>query len=579
MNLTFKHILKITTSLIGLLLLFQIACTIYLFSTTYNDFILFILNKTGKLHKIDEFENSYLTISKFNFIRYFSFAITILYGAIIYFIVTHSNKILNSFYNAFSALINCVKRNIFKIISLQKHEKIILLSTLTFFVLYRLYQIIVLPISYDEAWTYMNFSSKNIIVSALYYPAPNNQILYSMITNVFLLLPIDDKIAIRLPNLLIGVIAALLIFIFLKDFFNKNTALMGFITFSSLFPVNLYSIQARGYMLIVLFSILITYAIFKIVFVRSRKIYWAVFIIASILGFYTIPTFLYPFVSVSFFAFIAFLYEKNYWLIKYLIYSGVIITIAVILLYLPPFYISGTDALFNNSNIQNVANNPEKINIKLNHLQSTANWLWGINIGGTLLMAIIIVISLVSIFFFKNYNNKLMMLFVFISLALPIIFVFIQNVVAYQRTWIHLTFILIIFLSLTLFQFISNKILSMPTKIFYLFLLPIFLLTNFNYLYHKICITDFLAENFTQQHLVDSSFKNIYINYDYYDTIITYILTVSHNSIIIDRHDAYDKNKPYDYLILKKSNQQFNPSLEDFILDYEDYYIKAYKKI
>lgn len=560
-------------ALLGLLLLFQVAYTIFLFSIGYNDIVHLILSRTGKLHKIQEFQNAYLTASKFYLIRYLFLSLTILYAIVCYYLADTLYKILNRIVYAISKE---AKKNFNKLHTLEKHDKIILLSVSIFFILYRLYHIIILPISYDEGWSYLNFFSKNVIVSALYYPAPNNHILYSIFANLFTLIPIDPKIAIRLPNLFVGLFSALLIYVFFKDFFNENIALMGYITFSSLFPTNLYSIHARGYMLIALFSILIIFPILKLTLVRNRKIYWVTFIIASILGFYTIPTFLYPFGSVCLFAVIAFVYKKNYLPIKYLIYSGAIIVIVTALLYLPTFYISGTDALLNNANIKNVKG---ETHIKLEHLQSTANWLWGINTGGTLLMAVMIIASFLGSVFLKKTNNKLMALFIFTLFLLPIIFVFAQNVLAYERTWIYLTIIIILFLSVTIFQVISDKIQYFSKKINYLFLLPMLLLTNFNHIYDKICSNDFTAGNFAQQYLIHSSFQNIYINYDYYDIIITYNLSRVNNTIKIDRHDSYDQNKLYDYLILRKSNRQFTPDLEGYILDYEDQSVKGYKKL
>src|SRR5712671_5590327 len=47
-----------------------------------------------------------------------------------------------------------------------------------------------LPVAYDEASTYLNFTSHSPLVSMLYYPAPNNHILHSVITSFTKYIPL-----------------------------------------------------------------------------------------------------------------------------------------------------------------------------------------------------------------------------------------------------------------------------------------------------------------------------------------------------------------------------------------------------
>ena len=47
-----------------------------------------------------------------------------------------------------------------------------------------IYYAIRLPVTYDEAWTYLYFTINSPLVSASFYPAPNNHILFSLLARV-----------------------------------------------------------------------------------------------------------------------------------------------------------------------------------------------------------------------------------------------------------------------------------------------------------------------------------------------------------------------------------------------------------
>ena len=89
-----------------------------------------------------------------------------------------------------------VKINISKFISAEKqfldkilYSKFYLLLILP--LVFNLYLIISLPITYDEAWTYNNFISKGLLVSVSYYPMPNNHVLYNAICSIINLFSIQ----------------------------------------------------------------------------------------------------------------------------------------------------------------------------------------------------------------------------------------------------------------------------------------------------------------------------------------------------------------------------------------------------
>src|SRR5262249_30214712 len=51
-----------------------------------------------------------------------------------------------------------------------------------------------LPVTYDEAWTFMNFTMRPAFASVTYYPAPNNHVLFSVLSNAAPLLPLQPML-------------------------------------------------------------------------------------------------------------------------------------------------------------------------------------------------------------------------------------------------------------------------------------------------------------------------------------------------------------------------------------------------
>ena len=65
-------------------------------------------------------------------------------------------------------------------------------------------------------------------------------------------------------------------------------------------------------MLIVLFSLIVIYSVTKLISNHNRKTYWFIYIISSTLGFYTMPSFAYFFISVGMLLSMLFIYKKEY---------------------------------------------------------------------------------------------------------------------------------------------------------------------------------------------------------------------------------------------------------------------------
>ena len=216
-------------------------------------------------------------------------------------------------------------------------------------VLASIYFALSMPVSYDEAWTYLNFTQKGVLFSASHYPAPNNHILHSILTNITDELPFSNLINLRFSVLLVHLAALLLAYRITAKHFDQKTALVVVALSSVLFMNLYYSYLSRGYALVNLFFILALHAAFDIVKHQNPVRKWLYFGIVSVLGFYTMPSFLYPFATLNFF--ILYYNRKKLW--PQIITNLSVITI-VLLLYLPVFYNDGVASVTNNPYVKQV---------------------------------------------------------------------------------------------------------------------------------------------------------------------------------------------------------------------------------
>ena len=296
--------------------------TAALFLINYDIFTRLLLKSAGKLHRLKEFQSEFLTFSKFQLLRYGSLASSF-FLAILFF--RFSRRLEEGDVLLRRGLVRLggfFKETAGRLKQLDRVEKILLLVAVLLLVGYRSYEFVNLPASYDEAFTYLNYSSKNILVSASHYQSPNNHIFFSLLTNFTSLLPLDPLIAIRLPNFFLSFLTSFLVFGILAKRLGASASLVAAILFSFSYPISLYSIHARGYLLYSLFSLIGVHSLLTLVLEGESRFHWALLTLASTLGFYTIPTFFYPYGSLFLFGLLAFGFQKRGAAIQHLFLSA-----------------------------------------------------------------------------------------------------------------------------------------------------------------------------------------------------------------------------------------------------------------
>jgi len=312
-----------------------------LFSNSYESFTYQLLEKYQYLNKLEKFRTKIFTPLLFKVLRVSSVSLSIFLIFISLFLKKIIKNILKS--DFLQKLIFYLHKTSFFLEDFTKTQKTTfwILFVLTFFI--KVYFIFNFPLHIDEVFSYIYFINKGFLVSAAYYPGPNNHIFYNLLTSFLENDFLPKKFNIRVLSLIISQSLLILFILFFKKMFQQWTTI--FVSFGIAFsaPFFLYSIYGRGYILQFFWIIISLFALQKIIIQVDKIFFRKIFIITSILGFYSIPTFIYPFLS-SIFLYLIFFQKVNY---RHFITDLFLIFIGIFALYLPVFALNGLGTVFN----------------------------------------------------------------------------------------------------------------------------------------------------------------------------------------------------------------------------------------
>lgn len=208
-----------------------------------------------------------------------------------------------------------------------------------------------IAVSYDEAITFNFFTIKPFYYCMIFYPYPNNHVLHSLLTNLTEYIPyVSALFAMRIPAILASLLTWLIGYSFLKKYYSARVAIVVVGLASACYLSIYYSFMSRGYAFMVLAFVVCMYASFNIIYKGSRIKDWMFFVVAGVLGCYTIPSFLYPFATLNVLILI-----YNYRNVKHQIVANAIAGLLVILLYSPIMIVDGVAALTSNQFVQHIS--------------------------------------------------------------------------------------------------------------------------------------------------------------------------------------------------------------------------------
>lgn len=254
-----------------------------------------------------------------------------------------------------------------------------------------LYHSFQLPLSFDESYTFNYFTSRGLYHSLFTYPAPNNHVLHSVLTNISwaLLGFTHSELSVRFPALLFCLFSVLFVY---KLFLRQNYFASFFFTAAFLLSPNIieFAFQARGYTMQIFFCLVSFYLATRTeirgLHFKNRLIFLLFF---TIMGLFTSPAYLYTAAAIGI-VFIFSFYDAIKRNINFCLLMVVFWGLTVLLLYSPIIIHQGISAIVSNKFVLPV----NEINIKIiaGHFIDIINYIsLPFGMGWVLLLCFIII--------------------------------------------------------------------------------------------------------------------------------------------------------------------------------------------
>ncbi|UOQ64302.1 hypothetical protein [Hymenobacter volaticus] len=239
---------------------------------------------------------------------------------------------------------------------LSRLERGVFAGLLVLILAVRVWYLVAYVLNTDEVASYDYFVRQGPLGISSFYPIPNNHLLFNFICWPLSLVSDNVRVVMRVPTFVAAAVGTILGHLLLarRGGFWAATLATGLFSLS---PLGLYyAVAGRGYFLqITLLLLAFSATVALLQSPMYRRVGWLLFVGASILGFYTIPTFLYPFVSLSLGLLIGFVWQRRWLELGQLVLAGGIVGAVSALLYWPVMCVSGFTQLVGNHYVAKMA--------------------------------------------------------------------------------------------------------------------------------------------------------------------------------------------------------------------------------
>lgn len=210
------------------------------------------------------------------------------------------------------------------------------------------------PIRFDEADTFLYFVNRGPQY-LFYYPRPNNHVLHTLLVYILTSLMDPNTVSIRLVSFTFGLLAIPLAYGVSRLLFPGTSGLLTALGIAVSPYLILYSTIARGYSLIVAFTLLII--LLGIVYQAAPQRYSTFPIaLAASLGILTIPTMLFPLAGFMLWLLVMVRLSTGSWrtsIMHFAIPCGLLIGVLTLLFYTPVIVVSnGAEQLLGSEYVQ-----------------------------------------------------------------------------------------------------------------------------------------------------------------------------------------------------------------------------------
>ncbi len=341
--------------------MFILTAQVYLYD--YESWVDYLLKIADKKDWEQYFKIKILSPQRFILLRYILFILNLLVVLFSIFLFKRRLSIIHIFKKDTALSLNAIN-SIFR--ALNKTEIAILSFVFVLFISRALFTVLNTELQYDEAWTFVHFSSKGFLVSAL--SPNNNHQLYSLISALLWKLDFDAKLAVRLPALIFSFLSLLTLFVLTNKVFGKKVSIIATAILSVSIPFYFFSVLGRGYAPMLLFILLSSFSILKISNNNpSNNFLLRIFALSSIFGIYANPSFVYFwFVNLIVFALLNYESKK----LIYDFFKANLISLLISILLFIPMILAGGLGILGSASEYNI-----ETGIFLMYLHRLSDWL------------------------------------------------------------------------------------------------------------------------------------------------------------------------------------------------------------
>lgn len=294
-----------------------------------------------------------------------------------------------------------------------------------------------MPFGHDESYNFVVFAMKPLSIGLSDYHFPNNHLFQTLLMHLtYRLFGVHDW-SVRLPAFTAGVLAAPLAFALARRWYGQIAGWLAGLSLAVLPILVTYTTTARGYPLIVFFSLLLFFLGSRLI-ERNNRLEWLAVVLVSALGFYTIPVFLFPFGI-----WLTWLVAASFWtgpspahyprpqrLLNLLLASAAAAGLTL-LLYLPVFRVSGVKAVFANQWVTALSRADLLPTLRVRLPEIWAEWNTALPPAAQALLAVGFILSLFARTRQRSLLPQIGLLFI------PLILV-VQRPNPWPRTWLFL---------------------------------------------------------------------------------------------------------------------------------------------
>ncbi len=209
------------------------------------------------------------------------------------------------------------------------------------------------PFLHDEAYTYVGFASRSLRAVMTDYSLPNNHVFHTIMVHFSTQIFGVEPWAVRLPSYIAGVLCVAAAYFLARRLYNRPAAWLAAALVAASPDLATKSADARGYMILALISLLIFW-LGAGLRLKSNRFAWLLLAVLSAVGFYDVPTMLYPFGALMAWLGLSALIgdlgqpAERWKYIMHLIGCGLAAGLLTLLLYGPILIGSGPQSLFGN---------------------------------------------------------------------------------------------------------------------------------------------------------------------------------------------------------------------------------------